>query len=203
MHLRRLFLTAFPALLLFASAHAFADPGPGLAAVARVAIANPSRIFTEMQETKALRDKLEITRKDLLGQETQLRNDIETLINQRAQTNPNHPNYKALTTQIDEAKAKLQLWGMTTKARVEREQKEMIKTLYDKIEAATAEVAQKNGVDIVIADGRSEITNVDEIPPDELRRSLNSRTILYGNPAFDLTDKVLVLLDARFAQDKK
>ena len=45
-----------------------------------------------------------------------------------------------------------------------------VKTLYDKIEAAVAQVAQQNGIDLVIADGRQDITNVEDVPPEELRR---------------------------------
>lgn len=53
------------------------------AAATRVGIVNPARVFNEMAETKALRDKLEARRKELFAQEEQMRNEINTLIGQR------------------------------------------------------------------------------------------------------------------------
>jgi Skp family chaperone for outer membrane proteins len=78
----------------------------------------------------------------------------------------------------------------------------MVKDLYDKIEAAVADVAQANGIDMVIADGRQDIVNVDQVPAEELRRLLNSRNLLFSSKGVDITDKVITLLDAKFAANK-
>lgn len=167
---------------------------------AKIAIVNPAKVFSEMQETKALRDKLEARRKELLNKEVEQRQAIEGLINQRAQFKPDHPKYIEMSEQIDLQKGQLQLWGLVTKASVDRDQKKMLKTLYDKIEVAVGEIAQDRNIDLVVADGRQELTNLEDVSPEELRRALNSRNILYSNKSVDITELVITILDKKFAQ---
>ena len=179
-------------------------PAPALpAGPAHLAIANPSRIFKDIQETKAMRDKLEARRKELLAKEMELRQNIETLMKQRADVNPNHPKYREITDQIINAKATLQSWGAANKASVELDQKMMVKTLFDKIEASIAEVAQQNNIDIVIADGRRDIEGIEDMSFEDLQRVLSTRNVLYANKGFDLSEKVITLMDAKFAKEKK
>jgi len=153
-----------------------------------------------MSETKGLRDKLEVRRKELMAQEEQMRNEIQTLIGQRQQINPHHPEYRKKSDEIDAAKAKLQTWGLSTKASVDRDQKEMLVNLYAKIEAATGEVAQKSGIDLVIADGRGELAGMEDAPAEDVRRALNARNILFATKGVDLTEQVITLLDKRYAE---
>jgi Skp family chaperone for outer membrane proteins len=172
----------------------FAPAGP-----TRVAIANPSKIFNEMQETKTLREKLEVRRKELLNKEEQMRAAIKAKVDELQQINPKHPRYQEVQDELDNLNGQLQAWGIATKASVERQQKKMVKDLYDKIEAAVAEVAKSNGIDLVIADGRQDIANLDQVPAEELRRLLNSRNVLFSNSQVDITEKVIALLDAKGA----
>lgn len=194
-------------LALFVAIPAFgADPAPppavfGQTGPTRVAIANPSRIFNEMAETKALREKLEGRRKELLGKEEQMRAAIKAKADELSQINPKHPRYAEVQDELDNLNAQLQSWGIATKASVERQQKKMVKDLYDKIEAAVGEVAAANNIDLVIADGRQDIANLDQVPAEELRRLLNTRNVLFATKAVDITDKVITLLDAKFAKN--
>lgn len=176
---------------------ASAQPAPG---TTRIGIVNPARVFNEMAETKALREKLEVRRKELQATEEAMRNEINVLVGQRQSINPRHPDFRKKSDEIDAAKAKLQGWGLATKASVDRDQKEMLISLYAKIEAATGEIAQKNGIDLVIADGRGELLGLEDAPSEDVRRVLNGRNVLYATKGVDLTEQVILLLDARFAQ---
>jgi Skp family chaperone for outer membrane proteins len=63
-------------------------PPPAQTGPTHIAIANPSRIFNEMQETKTLREKLEVRRKDLLAKEEQMRAAIKAKMDELSQINP-------------------------------------------------------------------------------------------------------------------
>ncbi len=197
--------------LLFVESRAAAAPGPAPAPApapapsiarppTRVAIANPSHIFEKMAETKALREKLEVRRKELAVQEQEKHNTIEALLKRKGETNPNHPSYNEILEAIDNAKAGLQVWGSTAKASIDRENKVMLKSLYEKIETAIGEVAQAKGIDLVITDGRQELTNVEEVPAEELRRALTARIILFSTKELDISDEVITLLDLKYAK---
>jgi Skp family chaperone for outer membrane proteins len=177
-----------------------AAPAPANLPPTRVAVANPSLIFAKMRETASLKEKLEDRRKELAAKEHELHDEIDRMIQDRdANYNPKHPKYIEICEQIDKKKADFQAWGLATKASVERQQKLMVKTLYDKIEAAVATVAQQNGYDLVIADGRQDIGSVEDISPEDLRRLLNTRAVLYSSKQVDITEMVLAVLDQQFA----
>jgi Skp family chaperone for outer membrane proteins len=190
------------ALLALAAPPATAQPAPGPVqpGTTRVAVANPSRIFNEMQETKALRKGLEAKGKVLAEKEKQMRADIGALLEKREQFRPGSEQRREINGQIDQAKAGLQNWGVATKAALDRDQKEMLMSLYDKIEVAVNEIAQKNGIDLVIVDGRQELQNADDAPAAEVSRMLNARNILFAAKKVDITEQVITLLDAKFAQ---
>ncbi len=203
MKLERLGLLLSLGVLIACALPVGAQPSPGMDRGTRVAIANPSRIFHDMKETVALRDKLELRRKELLNKEIERRQVIEGLMKQRSEIKPDHPRFRELSDAIDAAKADLQAWGVATKASVDRDQKYMVKTLYDKIETAIGEVAQQNNIDLVISDGRQEVDSVEEMTPEELRRVLGMRNVLFSTKAVDLSEKVITVLDAKFAAEKK
>ncbi|HET6249946.1 MAG TPA: OmpH family outer membrane protein [Tepidisphaeraceae bacterium] len=196
----RLIPLLFLAVATTALSGGFAHADSAVTGTTKVAIVNPSRVFAEIRETKSLRDKLEMKRKQLSAEEMEKRAAIENMIKDRdANYNPKHPKYQEICAQIDTAKADFQAWGMKTKAQVEREQKMMVKNLYDKIEAATGQVAQQKGIDLVIADGRQDIPNLEDVPSEDLRRLLNTRAVVYSTKSVDLTETVIAVLDQQFA----
>ena len=204
MRLCRLFpllsILLIASLAPLATAQPAPAPAPAQVGTTRVAVANPSFIFNKMEETKALRAQLEAKGKQLMAQEKQMRDDITTLITSRSQFLNKSEKYKQMSNQIDKAKAELQTWGLVTKASLERDQKEMLMSLYEKIEAATSEVAQKNGIGVVIVDGRQDVPNLEDAPAAEVSRVLNARNILFAAKGVDISEQVITLLDFKYAQ---
>ncbi|HWE97111.1 MAG TPA: OmpH family outer membrane protein [Tepidisphaeraceae bacterium] len=168
----------------------------------KIAIANPSRIFNEMQETKDLREKLEAKRKELEATEQQKRGAISDYIGQMRQLRPGSPQAKDMAEKIDAAKAELQGWGAVSRAGAERDQKIMIKSLYDKIEAAIGDVAKQDALDLVLTDGRQDPGNIEEITFEDLRRMLNGRNVLFSTKSIDISEKVIAVLDKNYAAAK-
>lgn len=172
------------------------------AAGTKIATVNPFKVFNQIQETKDLREQLKVRQQELAAKEQQLRAGIETMYKEAAQINPNHPNYVAKLEQIDNAKASLQSWGTATKASLERQNKQMLKSLYDKIEAAVSRISQAEGYDLVLSDGRQDFLPVEEMQSDDLRRVLNARNVLYSNANIDLTEKVITMIDQDYNKQK-
>lgn len=173
--------------------------GGGSAANVRVAMANPSRIFQEMQETKDLQENLRSEGVRLTAEEKEKRAELQKLQNQRNQLKPDTPQWDELNTDLMDAALEFRLWGEQTKAKAGRMQKRQLKHLFEQIEQAIAEVAERDGYDLVIADQRPELPeNLDEINFDQLRALINTRNVLYASAKADLSDQVIALLDARY-----
>src|SRR5688572_15550688 len=109
--LNRLMLLA-PLCAAGVAAVVFAAPAPqggagqGLAAGApRIAVVNPSRIFNEMKETKALNEKMNGEMVKFEQTRRQKVEAIEQLKKSRNDMRPDHPQYEELNNQLLAASA--------------------------------------------------------------------------------------------------
>lgn len=165
----------------------------------KIAIVNPAKVFNDMQETKDLKTKLENERRSLEQAEQARRQRLQELQDQRNLLKPDAPQFAEKNRELQQAVVEFQVWGQMTKADVERNQKQQMKALYDKIVAATAQVAMTKGYDLVLADQRPEIPDVlDNVPMDQLRLLINGRNVLFASAGVDLTADVTAALDAQY-----
>ena len=72
-----------------------------------------------------------------------------------------------------------------------------LRSIFDDIEAAVREVALEKGVDIVLASDELP----DRIPtdPSDARQQILLQKVLFWGPDVDLTDEVIVRLNAKYA----
>src|SRR4051794_20670210 len=75
---------------------AVAGPASAQQKTTRVAVVDPSRVFSEMQETKDLRVQLESERQRLAATSKEKETEITNLQNQRKQTRPDSPQFEDL-----------------------------------------------------------------------------------------------------------
>jgi Skp family chaperone for outer membrane proteins len=176
-------------------------PAPAAQPGARIAVVNPSRVFQEMKETRDLRAKLETRRQELSTAEQEKRKSIDDLKRNRANLKPDSPQYNDLSTKLDKENADFQAWGQVTRIQAEREQKQMMKTLFDKIQGAVGQVAQEQGIDLVLADQGQEVPSVEDLNFDQLRLLLNQRNVLFASKRVDISERVLAVLDAQYAKE--
>lgn len=165
----------------------------------RIAVANPSRIFQAMRETQDLKETMKQDLVRLKGEEEERKAKVVKLQGQRNELKPETPQWDDANDALLKAAIDLDTWGKTSKARAERNQKRQMKHLFEQIEAAVTEVAERDGFDLVVADQRPELPqNLDEVNFDQLRGLINSRNVLYASAKADISDRVIALLDAKY-----
>jgi Skp family chaperone for outer membrane proteins len=90
-------------------------------------------------------------------------------------------------------------WGKITRAQLEGMHKQQMKLLFDRIVAASADVAKQKGFDLVVTEQRLDVPeNLAQITVDQLKAILMSRNTLYVNPKIDVTNDVIAALDAKY-----
>jgi Skp family chaperone for outer membrane proteins len=188
---------AAPALLLASSPAARAEAPPP-----RVAIANTAHVFSDMQETKDLKAKLEAKRQEITTEEQDKRAKITAMEAGLKEIAPDNPQFKTSRDALDKAVMEFQVWGKLMQLQAERDQKEMMIMLFNKIQAAVGQVAKQDHIDIVIADQGPDLSNTDSLTFDQLRSIINQKDVLYTSKNADISDEVLTLLDAQYAKDK-
>ena len=190
-------LPVLAALALLAAAAAVPTPARAQDAT-RVATANTGQVFNQIRETKDLQQKMDEQRKTLAQQEQAKRASLNALQEARNQFKPESDQYREKNGELMRAAIEFETWGRVNQADLTREQKQQMKTLFDKIEAACGEVAKQRGFDVVIADQRGEITNLEQLNPDQLRVLLNQRIVLYTSPKADITNDVIAFMDKNY-----
>src|SRR6185503_7242030 len=82
-----------------------------------------------------------------------------------------------------------------------RQRKMQFKTLFEKIEASTKEIAEQRKIDIVIVEHRPDFPAgevMEQLNLEQVRGLINQRTVLFNNGKFDITADVVQSLDAKY-----
>jgi Skp family chaperone for outer membrane proteins len=172
------------------------------AAPTKVAIANPAKVFQQLQETNDLKAAMENKRKVLADEESAKRMKIKDLEAQRSQLRPDAPAYQERQRELLQATMEFQVWGQMMQADVQREQKLQMKLLFDKITTAVAEVATAKGIDLVIAEQRPDMENIDQLNVEQVRALINTRNVLFSAPQIDISNDVIAAMDAKYKAGK-
>lgn len=165
----------------------------------RVGTVEMVRVFNDMQETKDLRQRAEAERARLIATQKEKQEELQTLTQSKAQFKPDHPQYEEINRKLLKASVEFKNWGEFAQLDFERNQKRLMKARFEKIQAAVAEVAQRDGIDLVLSSSQPELPeDLDRVKAEELNAIMRQRDVLYTSPRTDITDQVLALLDAKY-----
>lgn len=169
----------------------------------RVAICNPAKVFQDCQEVKDLRAKMEQQQKLLGQQKLEKQQKLKDIQNARDALKPDAPAYGEKNRELVQAAVEYKTWEQITQLDVDREQKQQMLSIFNRITTTIAEVATSKQVDIVLAEQRPELPeNLEQINLDQLRAVIISRNVLFSNPAIDITNDVTTALDAKYKAGK-
>lgn len=189
----RLVLVA--ALLLSLTVAARAQDAGGT----KIAVANPARIFADMQETQDLKQKLEQERASLEGEVKARQQKVRDLQAARDLLKADSAQYQEADKAFMKEAIEFDTWSKITQAQLQGNQKQQMKILFDKIVTATQEVASARGIDLVLADQKPDLPeNLAQINVEQLRGILNQRNVLHADPKVDLSDEVIAKLDEKY-----
>jgi len=74
-----------------------------------------------------------------------------------------------------------------------------MKSLFEKIQSATSEVAKSKGITLVLAEQRPEVPeNLDQVTVDQLRILITQRNVLFAGDGIDISNDIIALLDSRY-----
>jgi Skp family chaperone for outer membrane proteins len=179
---------------------AWAQEGP------HIGIVNPAKNFNEMQETKDLKQKMESDRQAIQAEAKKRADDLEEAKKARALFTEGTDDFNKKNQEMIRKAVELQVWQEMIKADLARQQKTQMKNLFEKIEAATKEVAEAKKLDLVLVEQKidlpSDPNTMEQINVDQLRNLINQRSVMYSNGKFDITNDVLASVDAKYKSHK-
>jgi outer membrane protein len=170
----------------------------------KIAVANTAKIFSEMQELKDLKTKMESERKLLEGVDRETREKINALKSARDALKSDTPQYQDKNAELLKAAIEYETWGKLNQANFQREQKLQMKMLFKRIEDAVTEVAKQKGFDLVLTDQRPDLPDdIENISVDQLRSLINARSVLFASEKVDISNDVLAALDSKYRAGAK
>lgn len=197
--LNRSFARMFALAFLAAGATLSLAPAAVAQDAIRVGTANPAKIFDEIRETQDLKTRLDTERRMLEQSDTERKQRLRDLQEARNQLRPDSPQFEQRNQELMQAGIEYEVWVRTKQAELARRQKEQLRTIFEKIASACAEVASQKGFDVIISDQRPPMPeSLEQIDLNVLREIINRRSVLYSAPKADISEDVIALLNARY-----
>lgn len=170
------------------------------AGAVHVAVANPSKILSALQETADLKKSEQGELSKLRDQEQAKAKEIQDLREQRDKfSKKGTADYEKQTADLVQKSVDARVWAEVEQAKLTRRNKEQTKSLYEKIQSAVAQVAQERKIDLVLADfGRDLPDDLDDITPDRLQQMIAQRSVLFANKGVDISEDVIARLNAAY-----
>jgi len=160
-------------------------------APAKVAIVDVTKVLQNSQKHKQWQDKMTQDETQMKAEFQKAQKDLEALQANLNLLKVGSKDYVDTMKKFLDDKSLLDAKDKFYQAKVDMEMQQWTESLYTKMLDITAKIAQKKGVDIVLA-------QENDLPSSSLRDfMLNIRTkkVLYNNAQLDITNEVLAALD--------
>jgi Skp family chaperone for outer membrane proteins len=175
-----------------------ADPAGGSSP--SIAIANVQKIFDSIHESADMNSQMQLDAKALQQADTDKVNNLKAMQAALTYLNNNAPQYQEQQEKYVNARIEYEVWAKEQQMNLERTQKEHMKAVFTEIQQAIAQVAQKDGISLVIDDERPQIPdNLEDITVQDLTARISQRTILFSDQSRDISGEVITLMDRNYA----
>ncbi len=184
------------ALLLAAGvgpAYALLSTAPARPAV--IASVDLQKVFNTSDERAKAQAELEELGKELDDQEESLRQEFNALQSELDLLLAGTPKYKEAQEKVLEAAADLRAWVDFKAAKLDLKRAQRRMQVYDEITLAATEFAEEYNIDFILTDD-----SILELRPgtdDQVVQQMSLRRIVYANPEFDITDELIVWINAQ------
>jgi Skp family chaperone for outer membrane proteins len=192
-------LALVAAVIALAGESAYAAPAANDHRLA-IGVVKTLKILRAMHESKKLEDDIRAKAGEFDNEQKQRTAKLQEMQKQRDETyKPGSQQWTDQTMAIDKADAELQVWTELRRRELDRMRKDGLKSLFDHMGVASAEVAQQLHLDLVIADQSPDIgPDMEKVNVGQLQALLAARAVLYADKNADITEEVLTRVEANF-----
>jgi len=165
----------------------------------KVGVCNPAKVFESMDERKVIEDKMKSDRDKAQAEVARRKQEVEDLQRQRNELRPESAIFQEKTNQMMEKAVQFEVWARMKEAEMGRTEKEQIKSLYEKIRETCKEYAQEKKLDLILAERKPELQNMEKLTPDQVRQVISANDVLYANEKADVTQEVILRVNKKYA----
>ncbi|MCK4342801.1 MAG: OmpH family outer membrane protein [Phycisphaerae bacterium] len=175
-------------LLAFALTESIHAQNSGTPPTGRVACLDVVTVFNEYQRQKDLIEEMNELQRALQEENTQRRQKIDALDAEISALDAADPTLAERVRQLRTMTLDYKVWFEVKQADLTGEVARWSVKVYEEIRAATAEIARREGYDLVLYRGEFEPISMD---PELIKEQIRSIKLLYANPAVDISQTVI------------
>lgn len=165
-----------------------------------VACLDVVRIFNEYERQKDLTEEMRVINQEMQDEEQRRRGQIDALqATLDAMSDSDAAKVKRQREML-QMRIDYQTWGELMQADMAREVGLWTRRVYAELAAATKEIAQLQGFDLVIYKEQPELIGFE---PEALRDQIRARKLVYASETVDITQMVLDKLNAAYRAQPK
>jgi len=157
-----------------------------------VAVVNVAELIAKCQKNQDFQAEVQ-KRRVRLEQEQKKKQDAINVLRQNLDLAGTAAERQKVEREITKELYEFQAWQNIEQQNLVRDQRMFLIELYGEIDRAVAEVAEKNGYDLVLFDTPS--PDFDELNPEQLVQVIGNRRVVYRNENVNLTPVVLEKLN--------
>jgi Skp family chaperone for outer membrane proteins len=162
----------------------------------QVAAVDIVQVFNQYQKQRDLTREMQELEQQIQAENTARREAIETEQTKISQLNPEDPGYQAQRSNLMRQQIEYRSWTEMVQAQMQREVALWSERVYQDIVAATRQVAEERGYEVVlyVDEYVSAIEN-----PDAIREQIRSRKVIYASDRINLTQAILERVNQDYA----
>jgi Skp family chaperone for outer membrane proteins len=166
----------------------------------KVAVCNPLQILTQIQEYKDVMAKLKQDGDTLNNQVQVKKGQLQTEQDEIKLLLPTSDEFEKKIEKLTEDSADTQAWMQAMQVNFARKQRIADKDLFDKVLKAVAQVAQSQGITLVMNDAHPDFpVDSDKMDLNQFFQMVLMHTSLYNDPKLDITQQVIITMDKTYS----
>jgi Skp family chaperone for outer membrane proteins len=183
------------AALLSWAGPARADDMPAL----KAAVCDPIKVLTQIQEYKDVMAKMKQDGDTLTNQVQVKKGQLQTEQDEIKLLLQSSDEYEKKVEKYTEDAADTQAWMQAMQVNFSRKQRIADKQLFDKVLKAISEVAQAQGVTLVMNCAHPDFPDSDKMDINQFFQIMLLHTALYNDPKLDITQQVIIAMDKTYS----
>ena len=172
-----------------------ADDAPAL----KVGVCNPIKVLMEIQEYKDVMAKLKQDGDTLNNQVQVKKGQLQTEQDEIKLLLPTSDEFEKKIEKLTEDSADTQAWMQATQVNFARKQRLADKGLFDKVLKAIGDVAQAQGITLVMNSAHPDFPDSDKMDANAFFQIVLLHTSLYSDPKLDITPQVIIAMDKAYS----
>lgn len=165
----------------------------------KIAVCDPIKVLNQIQEGKDSMAKWKQEGDSLTDQATAKKSQLQSEQDALELILPTSDDYETKVETFIQHQADAQAWLQAAQMNMARKQRTEEKTMFDKILKTIGDLAQAQGLSVVINGAHADFPELDKMDANAFVQTILLHTALYSDTKLDITQQVIIAMDKAYS----